>query len=205
MVAASMIAESRGRPLILGLLPGLLPGLLAGFLAVASGSASPAQTPSQVAQEILAQSGESQREDLIEKHKSMARDLILEWTKDLGTNQADPNSESLEYQRIPSIWRAAILAIRDPATRKAALVDLVDLSLPEPTGPMRDWQAVVLGGAIINGLSLEGLWPKVELENLLAEHPDWNPRWDRALELAPGCSKSHQAPSASARDGQNGL
>jgi hypothetical protein len=137
-----------------------------------------------VAQEILAQTGESQREGLIEKHKSMARDLILEWTKDLGTNPADPISASLEYQRIASIWRVAILAVRDPASRNAALVDLVDLSLPESTGPMRDWQAVVLGGAIINGLSLEGLWPKVELEKLLAQRPEWKARWDRALELA---------------------
>jgi len=93
----------------------LILGLLAGLFAVVSSSESPAQlaaqVPAQVAQEILAQTGESQREGLIEKHKSMARDLILAWTKDLGTNPADPNSGSLEYQRIPSIWRAAILAI----------------------------------------------------------------------------------------------
>jgi gluconolactonase len=187
MIAASRIAGSRARPLILG--------LLAGLFALVSSSESPAQLAAQVAaQEILAQTGESQREGLIEKHKSMARDLILAWTKDLGTNPADPNSGSLEYQRIPSIWRVAILAIRDPATRKAALVDLVDLSLPEPTGPMRDWQAVVLGGAIINGLSLEGLWPKVELEKLLAEHPDWKPRWDRALELAKSDAYNPKVP-----------
>ena len=194
MIAASRIAGSRARPLILG--------LLAGLFALVSGSESPAQVAAQVpaqvaaqvAQEILAQTGESQREGLIDKHKSMARDLILAWTKDLGTNPADPNSGSLEYQRIPSIWRAAILAIRDPATRKAALGDLVDLSLPEPTGPMRDWQAVVLGGAIINGLSLEGLWPKVELEKLLAEHPDWKPRWDRALELAKSDAYNPKVP-----------
>lgn len=190
MIAASRIAGSRARPLILG--------LLAGLFAVVSSSESPAQVaaqaPAQVAQEILAQTGESQREGLIEKHKSMASDLILAWTKDLGTNPADPNSGSLEYQRIPSIWRAAILAIRDPATRKAALGDLVDLSLPEPTGPMRDWQAVVLGGAIVNGLSLEGLWPKVELEKLLAEHPDWKPRWDRALELAKSDAYNPKVP-----------
>ena len=198
MIAASRIATSRSRPFILGSLPGLLSGLLAGLLAVASGSASPAQPPAQlpaqVAQEILAQTGESQREGLIEKHKSMAKDLILEWTKDLATNPADPNSGSLEYQRIPSIWRAAILAVRDPASRNAALADLVDLSLPEPTGPMHDWQAVVLGGAVINGLSLEGLWPKIELENLLAQHPEWKPRWDRALELAKSDAYDPKVP-----------
>lgn len=202
MIAASRIAARRRKPFIPGLLSRWFPGLLAGWLTVVSGSASPAQPPTQprtqppseVAQEILAQTGESQREGLIEKHKSMARDLILEWTKDLGTNPADPSLGSLEYQRIPSIWRAAILAVRDPASRNAALVDLVDLSLPEPTGPMRDWQAVVLGGAIINGLSLEGLWPKIELENLIAQHPEWKPRWDRALELAKSDAYDPKVP-----------
>lgn len=194
MIAASRIAGSRARPLILGLLAGLFALVSSSESPAQVAAQVPAQVAAQVAQEILAQTGESQREGLIDKHKSMARDLILAWTKDLGTNPADPNSGSLEYQRIPSIWRAAILAIRDPATRKAALGDLVDLSLPEPTGPMRDWQAVVLGGAIINGLSLEGLWPKVELEKLLAEHPDWKPRWDRALELAKSDAYNPKVP-----------
>jgi sugar lactone lactonase YvrE/dienelactone hydrolase len=174
--------------------------LLAGLLAVVSGSASPIQPPAQVAQEILAQTGESQREGLIEKHKSMARDLILEWTKDLRTSPADPSSASLEYQRVPTIWRVAILAVRDPASRNTALVDLVDLSLPAPTGPMHDWQTVVLGGAIINGLSLEGLWPKVELENLLAKHPEWKPRWDRALELAKSDAFNPKIPAGTRYD-----
>lgn len=194
MIAASRIAGSRARPLILGLLAGLFALVSSSESPAQVAAQVPAQVAAQVAQEILAQTGESQREGLIDKHKSMARDLILAWTKDLGTNPADPNSGSLEYQRIPSIWRAAILAIRDPATRKAALGDLVDLSLPEPTGPMRDWQAVVLGGAIVNGLSLEGLWPKVELEKLLAEHPDWKPRWDRALELAKSDAYNPKVP-----------
>jgi gluconolactonase len=137
-----------------------------------------------IAAQILAQSDPDKRENLIAQHKSSAKELIIEWTKDLLPYQERAKDTDLEYVRIPSIWRVAILAVRDPATRERVMPELIDLALPTPTGKMRDWQSVILGGAIINGLGLEKLWPKVELEKFISEHPAWKPRWERALELA---------------------
>ena len=36
---------------------------------------------------------------------------------------------------------------------------LLDASLPKRGEPLRDWQAVVVGGGAVNGISLEGGWP----------------------------------------------
>jgi sugar lactone lactonase YvrE/dienelactone hydrolase len=80
------------------------------------------------------------------------------------------------------------------------MTKLVDLSLPAAQGKMRDWQSVVLGGAIINGLSLEGVWPKAELEGLVSEHPEWKARWDRALELSKHDAYDPKIPAGTRYD-----
>ncbi|MFM8399176.1 MAG: hypothetical protein ACKOAH_15220, partial [Pirellula sp.] len=95
-----------------------------------------------IAAQILAQSDPDKRESLIAQHKSTAKELILEWTKDLLPYQERAKDTQLEYQRIPSIWRVAILAVRDPATRDRVMPELIDLALPTPAGKMRDWQSV---------------------------------------------------------------
>ena len=65
-------------------------------------------------------------------------------------------------------------ASRSPPARgddAKVLAGLIDLSLPRKGEPLRDWQAVVLGGGVINGLSLEGKWPGKRLAELLARQP----------------------------------
>jgi len=149
-----------------------------------------------VASQILAESDETTRERLILQHKAVAPELILQWTKELKSNI----ESKIEYQRIPSIWRVSILAVRDSATRSDVLPKLLDLSLPTPDSKMRDWQLVVLGGAIINGLSLENLWPKAELEKLISEHPEWKPRWQLALEFAQRDAMDPRIPAGTRYD-----
>lgn len=179
-------------------------------LFVASGSASSfAQGPAQqvssqeiqrIAAEILAQSDEPKREAIIAEHRSRAPELIVQWTKDLG-GRVDPTPDAtIEYQRIPMIWRAAILAVQDATIRQQVMPKLLDLSLPAADGKMRDWQSVVLGGAIINGLSLEGLWPKTELEALVSKHPGWNARWNRALESSKRDAYDSKIPAGTRYD-----
>src|SRR6185503_15629514 len=87
-----------------------------------------------------------------------------------------------EYQRIPWIWRVAILAGK--RNQAPLLRQILDVSLPELNAPLLDWQAVVLGGGLINGLSQQGLWPGERLEALLKDQPALTPRWRRALDLA---------------------
>ena len=62
--------------------------------------------------------------------------------------------EAEEYRRIPWIWRVAVAAGR--ARDEAALKPLMDASMPTGDERLRDWQAVVLGGGVVMGLSQAG-------------------------------------------------
>ena len=87
-----------------------------------------------------------------------------------------------EYERIPGIWQIAIAAGKRNNT--AELVEILDVSLPKPDQPLYDWQAVVVGGGVINGVSMAGEWPKERLAELFKEHPELKARWERSIPLA---------------------
>lgn len=93
-----------------------------------------------------------------------------------------PADADEEYRRIPWIWRVAVAAGR--AKDEAALRPLLDLSMPREREPLRDWQAVVLGGGVVMGLSQGGAWPRDVLAPWLAEDPVRAARWTRSLDLA---------------------
>ncbi|BCS32225.1 hypothetical protein TBR22_A14350 [Luteitalea sp. TBR-22] len=90
--------------------------------------------------------------------------------------------EAEEYRRIPWIWRVAVAAGR--ARDEAALQALMDVSLPAEAAPLRDWQAVVLGGGVVMGLSQAGAAPRDVIAPWLAQAPTRRARWTRALDLA---------------------
>ena len=87
-----------------------------------------------------------------------------------------------EYRRIPWIWRVTVAAAKRNNVRE--MTPIVEFSLPQPGKPLRDWQAVVLGGGIINGISLVGAWPDEQIEKMVADDPALRSRWERALALA---------------------
>lgn len=87
-----------------------------------------------------------------------------------------------EYRRIPWIWRVAVAAGR--ARDEAALVALTDGSMPKEGERLRDWQAVVLGGGVVMGLSQAGTVPGRVMAPWLADDATRRARWTRALELA---------------------
>jgi putative heme-binding domain-containing protein len=87
-----------------------------------------------------------------------------------------------EYERIPAIWEQAIAAgRRNDATE---LGRLLELSLPKLDEPLRDWQAVVIGGGVVNGLSQQGAWPKERVHEFIRAHEVLKARWERLIELA---------------------
>ena len=92
------------------------------------------------------------------------------------------HDEGEEYRRIPWIWRVAVAAGR--AKDEAALVPLLDASMPDEGERLRDWQAVVLGGGVVMGLSQAGTWPKDVMAPWLAADRGRAQRWARSLELA---------------------
>jgi putative heme-binding domain-containing protein len=113
------------------------------------------------------------REALAKETAAHAAEVIRAMTADL------PNDPKEEYRRIPWIWRVAIAAGR--ANDAKVLAGLIDLSLPKPGAKLRDWQAVVLGGGVINGLSLEGVWPGRRVAELIRDHPELEQAWREGL------------------------
>jgi hypothetical protein len=87
-----------------------------------------------------------------------------------------------EYRRIPSIWRVAIAVGK--RNDGGEIRDLLDVSLPREDEPLRDWQAVAIGGGIINGISQLGVWPDQRLAEVLVGVPDGPIRWRHAVKLA---------------------
>src|SRR6185503_6649176 len=77
---------------------------------------------------------------------------------------------------------------------------VLEISLPTQENPLRDWQAVVIGGGIINGLSQRGLWPAKSLESILAEDSSLLKRWQRALDLAAAMSDDPKVPTGTRYD-----
>ncbi|MSU57035.1 MAG: c-type cytochrome [Pedosphaera sp.] len=116
-----------------------------------------------------------EREAIINSHAELSAKFLQELTADL-----KPGAD--EYRRIPWIWRVAIAAGKRNDTRE--VLRILEPSLPKANEPLRDWQAVVIGGGIINGISLVGVWPKERIEEILKGKSDLVSRWQRALDLA---------------------
>ena len=87
-----------------------------------------------------------------------------------------------EYVRIPWIWRVAVSAGRRNQT--AELKSVLNASLPERNQPLHDWQAVVIGGGVVNGVSNAGAWPSDRMPELLRGDESLNVRWRRVPDLA---------------------
>jgi len=131
------------------------------------------------------------REAAIRANPQFAADFIGEMTRDLKPGPA-------EYERIPWIWRVAIACGKrnEPLQIKRVL----EASLPLEGDPLRDWQAVAVGGGIINGLSQWGLWPGQVLETILADDSGLLKRWHRALNLAADMSDDLKVPNGTRYD-----
>ena len=109
-----------------------------------------------------------------------------------------PTGTPEEYRRIPWIWRVAIAAGKQNETKP--LRELLELSLPVDDAPLHDWQAVVLGGGLINGLSQRDKWPVARLVELTADQPALRARLARAAELADRMAVDPKVPSGTRYD-----
>ena len=130
-----------------------------------------------VARRILDDSlKESDRQALIAQHPKDAATLIVAMTRGM------PDETKEEYRRIPWIWRVAVACgKRDLADE---MIQVLEVSLPLQDRPLRDWQAVVIGGGIINGIGLKHGWPKSRLDEILRDKKELLGRWNRLLEQA---------------------
>jgi hypothetical protein len=121
-----------------------------------------------------------------------AADAIARMTSDL-----TPGSPA-EYERIPAIWRVAIACGK--RNDAAQIRQVLAAALPREGEPLRDWQAVVIGGGIINGVSQQGLWPATRVAEVLQGDAGLAGRWKRALELASAMADDPNVPAGTRYD-----
>lgn len=135
----------------------------------------PAADVASAAVELLDENAPAARRDeLIEQHKAHSADLLRNLAE--GLQPGTPE----ELRRIPTIWRVAVAAGK--RNDEAELAAILDASLPPKGEPLRQWQAVVIGGGVVNGIGLAGTWPASRIEATLKTRPDLRERWDTAVE-----------------------
>lgn len=132
------------------------------------------------------------RERIIADHPQLAGPLVAAMTADL------PADATEEYRRIPWIWRVSIAAGKRGDAQP--LIELLEVSLPPKGQPLRDWQAVVVGGGVINGLSQQGVWPAERLAEVLKERDDVAERLAAAIESAARMATDDNVPSGTRYD-----
>lgn len=171
------------------------PWLAAAPLLAASQAAGDqvARDPAAVAKVILDKSLSNEaREAAVRANPQFAAELIAEMTRDL-----TPGTPA-EYERIPWIWRVAVACGRrdDAGQMKKVLA----VSLPAEAQPLRDWQAVVIGGGIINGASDRGHWPAQRVAEVLAGDDALLKRYHRSLDLASAMTDDEKVPAPTRYD-----
>lgn len=160
-------------PCSLAILQGIAAACLLLPASVRAAEPATAEAAARVALDEQAEA--SQREAAVRDNVDQAAEVVAAMVRDL------PADEAEEYRRIPWIWRMSIAAGR--ANDAEVLHKLLLVSMPADDQPLRDWQAVVLGGGVINGLTHAGVWPKRRVAELLRTKQQQS-RWERSIELA---------------------
>jgi putative membrane-bound dehydrogenase-like protein len=135
---------------------------------------------------------DAEREALLKNPSVPSAELVAALARGLGDDRKE------EYRRIPWIWRVAIAAGRRNDADE--LERLLVVALPEATAPLTHWQAVVLGGGIINGITQAGPWPGERIADLLRDDPALRLRWEHALELAATMADDPSVPNGTRYD-----
>lgn len=133
-----------------------------------------------------------QREKLVADYPqhSAAMIAVMGATMEPGTPE--------EYRRIPWVWRVAIAAGK--RNQDAELLGILKVALPREGEPLRDWQAVVIGGGLINGVSQLNVWPGERFAKLLASEDVLRARWLRSLELSLAMADNEKVPTGTRYD-----
>jgi putative heme-binding domain-containing protein len=103
-----------------------------------------------------------------------------------------------EYRRIPWIWRIAIGVGRSGS--QEAFVAILSVCLPAADQPLQHWQAVVIGGGLINGITLSGRWPHEVLDETFRNHRDLDGLWRHSLQASKAMSTDRAVPTGTRYD-----
>lgn len=146
-----------------------------------------------LARQIIApQTPNSRRIEIIQRHPERAAEFIQDMVSDLTPGTPE------EYRRIPWIWHVAIAAGRRNDAEEVKR--LLTLALPQEGQPLRDWECVVIGGGLINGVSQQGVWPHERFGELLQGDEALTRRWQHALEDAYRMADNEKVPTGTRYD-----
>jgi hypothetical protein len=149
-------------------------------------SAGPPEGPADLARKILDDGRpEAERKQLITDHPQLSLSLLKALISDMPANDSKE-----EYRRIPWIWRVTVAAGK--RNHIDEMRPIVDFCVPQMSEPLRDWQAVVLGGGIINGIGLSRGWPDEQIHTILAGTLQLHERWTRLLKQAAVMADNQQ-------------
>lgn len=155
--------------------------------------AKPKATADELAKTILDPATPGpRREAIIGEHPELSSELVTAMSRGLGPDREE------QYRRIPWIWRVAIAAGRRNDADE--LRRLLAASLPDDKTPLEDWQAVVIGGGLINGITQAGAWPAERLESIVRDDQALRGRWRRALDLASTMTDAKEVPEGTRYD-----
>jgi putative membrane-bound dehydrogenase-like protein len=132
------------------------------------------------------------RERAINAQLANAQQLMAALVEDL-----QPGTQE-EYRRIPWIWRLAIAVGKQ--NEADGVRGLLEAALPDQELPLRDWQAVVIGGGLINGISQAGAWPGRRIELLLENNKKLAARWREALRQSAAMAENEKVPTGTRYD-----
>src|SRR5262249_51745901 len=165
---------------------------LADLIAYLGGGAPP-PSAAELARQLLDESRPAKdRQALIDRTAGQAAEVVTALVADL------PADAKEEYRRIPWVWRVAVAAGRRNDT--AELQRLLAAALPEAGQPLRHWQAVVLGGGLVSGVSQRGVWPRPRIDDLLSADDALKLRWHQALEQAAAMADDEKVPTGTRYD-----
>jgi hypothetical protein len=152
-----------------------------------------ARDPQAVAAVILDKTKpDAVREAAVKANPQFAAELIVEMTRDL-----KPGTPA-EYERIPWIWRVAVACGR--RNDAGQLRKVMDVSMPKDEEPLYDWQAVVLGGGVVMGVSDRGHWPADRVAEIIGGDEALRKRWRRSLDLASPMADDEKVPTPTRYD-----
>ena len=178
--------------------PGGVP-LATGMVRKSKGTTKPdgthPQTPVAVAAFLLDDdNSDEDRKELINAHLDAAGDIIPLMAAGL---PEDAGSKE-EYRRIPWIWRVAIAVGKHGDADQIRSV--LAASLPQNEKRLEHWQAVVIGGGLINGIGLSGKWPLEELTAIMANDSNLKSAWQRTLEQSAVMADDDSVPPGTRYD-----
>jgi putative membrane-bound dehydrogenase-like protein len=169
--------------------------LATGMVADDEKPSKPAVTPAEIAARLIDDEVPApEREKLIAANLEKAAEIIPLMAVGL---PEEPGSKE-EYRRIPWIWRVAV------AVGKAADVENIEAvlraGLPASEERLEHWQSVVIGGGLINGLTLAGQWPDEVLASILRGDEPLNAAWSHTLTASSAMADEESVPTGTRYD-----